>query len=121
MNELRSGNWNTALELLHRGTVYAVTGIMTLLLVAVCGFASLIAIGGTGGFTSSPPPEHPAWFGLAIAIGLWISLQWGLIRLQHYLLRLIDRVSVGKPMSAFHPMQTFRPNVLYRPLADLGR
>ena len=95
MSELKSGDWNTALELLLRGSVYALTGVVTLLLVGVFGFASLIAIGGTGGFTSGPPPEHPAWFGLAIAIGLWVILQWGLIRLQGYLLRLLDRVFAG--------------------------
>ena len=89
--ELGNGDWSAALELGLRGAVYALNGVATLVLVGVFGFAALIAIGGTGGFTSSPPPEHPAWVGLTVALCLYALLQWGLIRLQGYLLALLDR------------------------------
>jgi hypothetical protein len=89
--ELGIGNGSAALELLLRGTVNALTGVATLALVGVFGFAALVVIGGTGGFTSSPPPEHPAWIGLTVALCLYALLQWGLIRLRGYLLRVLDR------------------------------
>lgn len=95
MDELKSSDWNVALELLLRGAVYAVTGIATLALVGIFGFAALIAVGGTGGFTSSPPPEHPAWLGLAVAVCLWVLLQWALIRLHRYLLARLDAAFGG--------------------------
>jgi hypothetical protein len=85
-----NGDWSAALELALRGAVYALTGVATLALVALFGFAALIAIGGTGGFTSSPPPEHPAWVGLTVTLCLYALLQWGLIRLQGYLLACLD-------------------------------
>lgn len=91
MTELRGGDWPAALELLLRGAVYAFTGVATLILVGMFAFAALIAIGGTGGFTSSPPPEHPAWIGLAVVLCLWAVLQWCLLRLHRYLLAVLDR------------------------------
>jgi hypothetical protein len=90
MADLR-GDWLTAFELVVRGAVYAFTGIATLILLGLFGFAALIAVGGTGGFTSSPPPEHPAWIGLAVVLCLWAALQWCVIRLQRYLLAVLDR------------------------------
>ncbi len=87
----RKDNWLSAFELFVRGAVYVFTGVVTLVLIGVFGFAALIAIGGTGGFTSSPPPEHPAWIGLAVVLCLWAILQWGLLRLHRYLLAVLDR------------------------------
>lgn len=89
--ELSSGGTSEVLELFLRGAVYALTGVATLVLVGVFSFAVLVALGGTGGFTSSPPPEHPAWFGLAVTVSLYVLLQWGFIRLQAFLLALLDR------------------------------
>jgi len=88
---LGSGNGSAVLELLLRGAVYALTGVATFVLLGVFGFAALIAIGGTGGFTSSPPSEHPAWIGLTLTLCLYALLQWCLIRLHSYLLAFLDR------------------------------
>ena len=90
MTDLR-GDWPTAFELIVRGAVYAFTGLATLVLLGAFGFAALIAIGGTGAFTSSPPPEHPAWMGLVVVLCLWAVFQWCVIRLQRYLLTALDR------------------------------
>ena len=96
IGELRKGDLPTALELLLRGLVYAFTALMTLLLFGLFGFAALIAIGGTGGLTSSPPPEHPAWVGLAITIYLWAVLEWCIVRLHRILLSVLDRSFGGQ-------------------------
>ena len=95
MTELTGGSWATAIDLLLRGAVYAFTSAATLVFAPLFGFAPLIAVGGTGGFTSDPPPEHPAWVGLILCLGLWAVLQWGLIRLHRYLLAWVDRKFSG--------------------------
>jgi hypothetical protein len=89
--ELPAGKLAAAVELLLRAAVYVATGVATLVMLGVFGFAAVIAVGGTGGFTSDLPPEHPAWLGLALALGMWAVLQWGLVRLQRYFLAMLDQ------------------------------
>ncbi|MXP27204.1 hypothetical protein GRI58_00010 [Porphyrobacter algicida] len=90
MGNFTSDDWKLSLELALRGAVYVFTGAATLALLSLSGFASLIAVGGTGGFTSSLPPEHPAWFGLAAVICIGVVLQWALIQLHRYLLLRLE-------------------------------
>ena len=91
MSDLGDGDWRAASELFLRGAVYAVTGVLMILLAGVFGFAALIAIGGTGGLTSSPPPDHPAWIGLVVVLCLWAGLQWCIIRLHRHVMGLLNR------------------------------
>ena len=56
----RGGDRLTAFDLVLRGGVYAFTGLATLVLMMAFGLFAMVAIGGTGAFTSDPPPEHPA-------------------------------------------------------------
>ena len=91
MTDLSAGNWSAALDLVLRGAVYVFAGGATLVIAAVFGFAALIAVGGTGGFTSDPLPEHPAWIGLVLSLSLWAGLQWALVRLHRYILAVLDR------------------------------
>ena len=90
MDNFKSNDWKLALELALRGAVHVITGAATLAFAGACGFAALIAIGGTGGFTSSPPPEHTAWLGLTAVICIWFVLQWAIIQLHRYLLLQLE-------------------------------
>ncbi len=96
--EPRHGDPPFALEMLVRGVVHAFNALATLTLAGVFGIAALIAIGGTGGFTSDLPPEHPAWIGLSITLCLWAALQCAVIRLQRYLLAVVDK-KFGYPIN----------------------
>ena len=89
-SKLPIGDWLSTVEVIAQVVVYALTATVTILLAIAAGLAALIAFGGTGGFTSDPAPAHPAWIGLFVIIALWVELQWCFIRLQRYLLKVID-------------------------------
>ncbi|WP_156351377.1 hypothetical protein [Sphingomonas sp. Leaf25] len=81
------------LDLLARGAIHIGFVIFNLILVAVVAFGSLIAIKGTGGFTSDPPPDQPAWLGLVFLVVTGGATGWGLLRLRRWLIATLDRVA----------------------------
>jgi hypothetical protein len=78
-------------EVFVQGAIHALTGAATLVLAAGFVIAGIIAVGGTGGFTSDQPPEHSAWIALAVILGLWAVFQSCLVRTHFYLLAALDR------------------------------
>lgn len=71
----------------------AVHGIGTIiaLIIALIGIAAiLIALGGTGGFTSDPPPEHPRLVSAAVAASVGVLLEVFVSWLWRKAIRLID-------------------------------
>lgn len=83
-------------DFVARGATYLLTACATILIAAFFAFAILVGFGGTGGFTSTPPPDRPAWLGIMLCVGIWAVLQWGVLRLHRILLSALDRVSIRK-------------------------
>lgn len=79
-------------DLIARGAVHIIISILCALVIVFVAIGSVIAIGGTGGFTSTPAPDDPAWGGLFILIGVGTTMLWGLIRLRRLLISALDRL-----------------------------
>lgn len=87
---------SSSADLIARLAINIVAATLSALLVALTAAGSFIAVAGTGGFTSDPRPEHPAWLGLLMLISFALASQWGLLRLRRALMSVLDRAAQRK-------------------------
>ena len=81
-------------EFIARGAIYALTACLSVLLGEAFVFAVIVALAGSGAFTSDPPPAHPAWIAAMLFTGIWGALQCGVLRLHRLFLWTLDRLTV---------------------------
>jgi hypothetical protein len=82
--------WYTASAL--RLAAHAVAALAGLI-IAFGGIAAvLIALGGTGGFTADPPPEHPLILNAVIVTAIAIALESCVLLLWRAAVRFIDSI-----------------------------
>lgn len=82
------------LDMVARIAVYAGTVGATVILLAAVSASVIFGTFGTGGFTADTLPDHTPWLGIAIALTIWLALQWGVLRLHRMLISALDRFAL---------------------------